>query len=88
MVLLTGLLDAGRARRGTRRKRRALRTLEQAVLVLRWFLDGTRRAQSIIDGYIERELMPGKHDIGDKPPQSEPRPGLEEPPPNQCEEQL
>lgn len=54
VVLLTGLLDAERARRGTRRKRRALSTLEQAVLVLRWFLDGTRMAQLAADNGISR----------------------------------
>src|SRR4051794_5705698 len=54
VVLLTGLLDAERARRGTRSKRRVLSTLKQAVLVLRWFLDGTRMAQSAADNEISR----------------------------------
>jgi hypothetical protein len=44
VVVLTCLLDVERTRHGTRAGRRALPTLEQAVLVLRWFLDGTRMA--------------------------------------------
>ena len=39
---LTDLLAAERVRRGTRSKTRSLSCHEQAVLVLRWFLDGTR----------------------------------------------
>ena len=52
VVLLTSLLDAERARRGTRTGRRALSTLAQAVLVLRWFLDGTRMTQLTVDNGI------------------------------------
>lgn len=52
VVVLTCLLDAERARRGTRAGRRVLSTLEQAVLVLRWFLDGTRMAQLAVDNGI------------------------------------
>jgi hypothetical protein len=52
VVVLTCLLEAQRARRGTRTGRRALSTLEQAVLVLRWFLDGTRMAQLTADNGI------------------------------------
>jgi hypothetical protein len=52
VVVLACLLDAERARRGTRMGRRALSTLEQAVLVLRWFLDGTRMAQLAADNGI------------------------------------
>ena len=52
VVALTCLLDAERARRGTRTGRRALSTLKQAVLVLRWFLDGTRMAQLAADNGV------------------------------------
>jgi hypothetical protein len=54
VVFLTSLLDAERARRGTRAKRRALRTFDQAVLVLRWFLDATRVRQLATDNGIGR----------------------------------
>jgi hypothetical protein len=52
VVFLTCLLDAERSRRGTRAGRRALTTFKQAVLVLRWFLDGTRMAQLATDNGI------------------------------------
>jgi hypothetical protein len=52
VVFLTSLLDAERARRGTRTDTRALSTLAQAVLVLRWFLDGTRMTQLALDNGI------------------------------------
>jgi hypothetical protein len=42
---LAGLLAVERTRRGTRAKTRALSVREQAVLVLRWLLDGTRMRQ-------------------------------------------
>jgi hypothetical protein len=45
---LAGLLAAERVRRGTR----ALSVREQAVLVLRWFLDGTRMSQLARDNGI------------------------------------
>ena len=41
---VSGLLAAERRRRGTRGRRRALGCYRQAVLVLRWFLNGTRLA--------------------------------------------
>jgi hypothetical protein len=52
VVFLTSLLDAERARRGTRAGRRALSTFDQAVLVLRWFLDATRMRQLAVDNSI------------------------------------
>ncbi len=52
VVFLTGLFDAERARRGTRSGRRALITLQQAVLVLWWFLDGARMTQLAADNAI------------------------------------
>lgn len=54
VVFLTSLFDTERARRGTRAGRRALTTVQQAVLVLRWFLDGTRVAQLACDNGISR----------------------------------
>ena len=41
---VSGLLAAERRRRGTRGRRRALGCYPQAVLLLRWFVDGTRLA--------------------------------------------
>jgi hypothetical protein len=52
VTLLTGLLGAERARRGTRAGTRALSCHDQAVLVLRWFLDGTRMRQLAGDNQI------------------------------------
>src|SRR3954471_21163785 len=51
---VSGLLGAERRRRGTRGRRRALDCYRQAVLVLRWFLDGTRLAQLAADNAIGR----------------------------------
>jgi len=42
---LAGLLTEERVRRGTRGQTRSLSVHDQAVLVLRWFLDGTRISQ-------------------------------------------
>jgi hypothetical protein len=49
---LAGLLAGERARRGTRADTRALSVRDQAVLVLRWFLDGTRMKQLARDNGI------------------------------------
>jgi hypothetical protein len=49
---VSGLLATERRRRGTRGRRRALGCYRQAVLVLRWFLDGTRLAQLAADNRI------------------------------------
>jgi hypothetical protein len=49
---LTGLLSAERARRGTRAGTRAVPARKQAILVLRWFLDGTRMRQLATDNQI------------------------------------
>jgi hypothetical protein len=51
---VSALLAGGRRRRRTRPKRRALGCYRQAVLVLRWFLDGTRLAQLAADNRIGR----------------------------------
>ncbi|GAA4725579.1 hypothetical protein Prum_011430 [Phytohabitans rumicis] len=49
---LAGLLAAERARRGTRAGTRALSCRDQAVLALRWLLDGTRMRQLARDNKI------------------------------------
>jgi DDE superfamily endonuclease len=51
---VSALLAADRRERRTRSKRRALGCYRQAVLVLRWFLDGTRLAQLAADNRIGR----------------------------------
>jgi DDE superfamily endonuclease len=52
VLFVSGLLAAERRRLGTRRGRRALGCYRQAVLILRWFLDGTRLAQLAADNVI------------------------------------
>jgi hypothetical protein len=52
--LLAGLLADERLRRGTRADTRALSCHDQAVLVLRWFLDGTRITQLARDNAISK----------------------------------
>ena len=52
VLFVSGLLGAERRRRGTRGRRRALGCYRQAVLVLRWFVDGTRLAQLAADNRI------------------------------------
>lgn len=49
---LAGLLAAERLRPGTREQTRSLSCHDQAVLVLRWFLDGTRVSQLARDNAI------------------------------------
>ncbi len=49
---LTGLLTAERRNRRTRAGSRALPSRDQAILVLRWFLDGTRMRQLATDNQI------------------------------------
>jgi hypothetical protein len=51
---VSGLLAAERRRRGTRGRRRALGCYRQALLILRWFCDGTRLAQLAADNEIGR----------------------------------
>ena len=53
-TLLTELLVAERLRRGAGVGSRAASCSAQAVLVLRWFLDGTRLAQLACDNRIGR----------------------------------
>jgi hypothetical protein len=54
VLFVSALLAAERCRRGTRSRRRALGCYRQAVLVLRWFVDGTRLAQLAADHRIGR----------------------------------
>src|SRR3954463_10483863 len=54
VLFVSALLAAERRRRGTRSRRRALGCFRQAVMVLRWFLDGTRLAQLAADNRIGR----------------------------------
>lgn len=49
---LAALLRDERRSRGTRRDRRSLGCFKQAVLALRWFLDGTRISQLACDNVI------------------------------------
>ena len=53
-MFLSALLQAERQRRGTRTGTRALGCFKQAILILRWFLDGTRLTQLAIDNGIGR----------------------------------
>jgi DDE superfamily endonuclease len=52
VTFVADLLDKERTRRGTRLDTRALTCLQQAVLILRWFLDGTRMKQLAADNSI------------------------------------
>ena len=54
VLFVSRLLAAERRRRRTRGRRRSLGCYRQAVLVLRWFLDGTRLAQLAADNRIGR----------------------------------
>lgn len=54
MTELTGVLDAERTRRGTRAGTRALSCHDQAVLILRWFLDSTRLQRLARDHAISK----------------------------------
>ncbi|WP_376773379.1 HARBI1 family protein [Streptosporangium album] len=51
---LSHLLQQHRQMIGTRRNRRALSCFKQAVMVLRWFLNGTRIKQLTCDNHIGR----------------------------------
>lgn len=54
VVFVSALLHAERRRRGTRTGTRKLTCFAQAVLVIRWFLDGTRLAQLAGDNTISK----------------------------------
>jgi hypothetical protein len=57
VLYVSGLLQAERARRGTRKDSRVLTPFKQAVLVLRWFLDGTRVRQLAVDNAIGKSTV-------------------------------
>jgi len=54
VLFVSSRLHAERQRRGTRAGTRALGCFKQAILVIRWFLDGTRVAQLAVDNAIGR----------------------------------
>lgn len=54
VLYVSSLLHAERLRRGTRADTRALSCFKQVILVIRWFLDGTRVAQLAVDNAIGR----------------------------------
>lgn len=64
VLFLSGLLDAERRRRGTRKDTRALGTYKQAVLVLRWFLDDTRMSALARDNAISASTAYDYRDEG------------------------
>jgi hypothetical protein len=57
VLYLSSLLHAERVRRGTRKDRRVLTCFKQAILVLRWFLDGTRVTQLAVDNAIGKSTV-------------------------------
>lgn len=57
VLYLSSLLHAERLHRGTRTGTRSLSPFQQAVLVLRWFLDGTRVAQLATDNTISASTV-------------------------------
>ena len=71
---LAGLLIVERLRRGTRERTRALSVHGQAVLVLRWFLDGTRMAQLAVDNTIGTSTGAGDGRGGVRPMARRPSP--------------
>ncbi|SRR6266536_3794885 len=54
VVFVSALLHAERRRLGTRAGTRSLGCYRQAILVLRWLLDGTRIIQLAIDNEVSR----------------------------------
>jgi hypothetical protein len=52
VLFVSALLHARRRRLGARNGRRSLTCFQQAVLVMRWFLDGTRVRQLATDNAI------------------------------------
>jgi hypothetical protein len=52
VLFMSNLLYAERRWRGTRKGRRALGGFAQAVLILRWFIDGTRVTELATDNAI------------------------------------
>ena len=57
VLFVSHLLQAERYRRGTRAGSRSLSPFKQAVLILRWFLDGTRVTQLAVDNSIGKSTV-------------------------------
>src|SRR4051812_48425814 len=57
VLFVSHQLAEERRRRGTRRGRRALGCYRQAVMLLRWFCDGTRLAQLAVDNQISSSTV-------------------------------
>lgn len=58
VAFLSSLLAGERVERRTRKGRRSLGCYRHAVLVLRWFLDGTRIAQLAVDNLSGSRTRP------------------------------
>src|SRR3954462_2920076 len=54
VLVVSGLLHAERQRLGTRAGTRSLGCYRQAILVLRWLVDGTRITQMAVDNQVSR----------------------------------
>jgi hypothetical protein len=63
VLFVSSMLHAERLRRGTRTGTRALGCFAQAVLVLRWLLDGTRLAQLATDNAIGKSIAALRGDL-------------------------
>jgi hypothetical protein len=73
VLSVSALLHAERLRRGTRAGTRSLSCFKQAVLIIRWFLDGTRVKQLATDNAIGRStaydyLYEGIHVLASQAP--------------------
>jgi hypothetical protein len=65
VLFVSARLHAERLRRGTRTGTRALSCFRQAVLVIRWFLDGTRVKQLAKDNAISPSVsVSGRRSAG------------------------
>jgi len=64
VLFLSGLLDAERTRRGTRKGTRSLTTYKQAVLVLRWFLEDARMSALARDNAVSASTAYDYRDEG------------------------
>src|SRR5256885_1804303 len=76
VLFVSGLLHAERQRRGTRAGTRSPGCFKQAVLVLRWFLDGTRLRQLAVDNGVGKStaydyLHEGIHVLAERAPKLE-----------------
>jgi hypothetical protein len=79
VLFVSRLLYAERLRRGTRAGTRRLGCFKQAVLVLRWLLDGTRLAQLARDNAIGKSTAYDYLHLRHEAPND--RVGVRDPPP-------